>query len=740
MRKLLTFFLSLCMACSLCLAFVACDDPSESSSPDEVTATEIENGGFETGDLSGWVIGTGGAFQDFGVFGNGMVDGQSVDHVGSYYFNGLEAGLQSFTGTLKSSVFKVSGVGHIAFLLGAMKDKTKSYVSVHLASDDSEIARQSNIAYDGAFITVQMMRYTLDLSAYKGQNVYIQINDMDKGDDHAYVLCDDFITCIDSMDVVDAYKAEYTKKYDELVPEVVEEDPTKTDIVNGGFETGDLSGWTILSGTTYRQNSVVPSTRLFWTDKEYYAEGDFFLNGYENGEDPKGAIRSTKFTLAGDGWISFLIGGSASPVSYVAICDENGNELKKVSSNTSFKDPEFALSLRREYVDMSAHIGKVIYIKVVDGKVGGPFGSISVDDFKVSLTQAQVQQIMSEQYKKMMELPNDSVGRYVKNWYINYNYPFELAILRFTKTLSAKAIFQSESYNLNALISENVTASVGSSVEGIEYGVKEVRYGSSVATEGFDSFDMTKLGNYTVTYYAKTAIDTVEAKCIVNVAKTGTILNGGFETGDLDGWTIIENENAFTPGSAIKESTYDTQDEGKAPYNNGGVYHFDGREAQRDLSEASGFVIRSTAFILGGSGHISFKLGGRTAAVYVYTADGTRIARYINTEFNDQGHPLIEQGARLATMTTYLADLSAYLGQELYLEIVDEPGGNWGNAWFDDIVVYYETAPVLADMYDTVYIYRSLAEGGSGKWHLSSTPEEFKLAWKEAVNVPEFIE
>lgn len=121
-------------------------------------------------------------------------------------------------------------------------------------------------------------------------------------------------------------------------------------------------------------------------------------------------------------------------------------------------------------------------------------------------------------------------------------------------------------------------------------------------------------------------------------------------------------------------------------------------------------------------------MGGNAAAVKVYKADGTQIAYYKNTAFADIGYPNLDAGCRLATMTTFVADLSGYLGEELYIELRDEGGAPWGEAFFDDIVTYYETAPDYANQYDTVQFY----EGGyaDGKEAIN-----YDIKWVLAVNV-----
>ena len=116
-------------------------------------------------------------------------------------------------------------------------------------------------------------------------------------------------------------------------------------------------------------------------------------------------------------------------------------------------------------------------------------------------------------------------------------------------------------------------------------------------------------------------------------------------------------------------------------------------------------------------------MGGNAAVVKVFKADGTQIAQYSNTEFADKEFPHVEKGGRWATMTTFVADLHEYIGQELYIELHDTKESDWGIATFDDIVTYYATAPVVADCYDDVTIY---CEDPAGT--------NYEMPWVEAVN------
>ena len=109
----------------------------------------------------------------------------------------------------------------------------------------------------------------------------------------------------------------------------------------------------------------------------------------------------------------------------------------------------------------------------------------------------------------------------------------------------------------------------------------------------------------------------------------------------------------------------------------------------------------------------------------MYKADGTKIASYANTKFNDVNFPKLDKDCRTATMTTFVADLSGYLGQELYIELCDEGSDNWGLAFFDEIITYYASAPSVATSYDTITLSSSTSSTGA---------KQYNIAWETAVN------
>lgn len=666
--------------------------------PKEEVKLEIENGDFEAGQTETWKGWTrkNAAFSQLGIVNDATSNGVDVEKTGEYWFSGLAGGTQRMTGELISNEFKLTGLGYITFKMGAAKNDTIS-VNFYVVGNSEPVKTVRNTDFNEPYITVQLIRKIVDLREYLNKVMYIKVIDDDDTDDYGYVNLDDFVIIKDETQL-QVHQAEREDQLSRLSEPEFEEDPTLTTIVNGGFETGDLTGWKIMSGSAFSNLAVVPTSQKYWETAMVYGWGEYYLDGNNNGEIPEsyiGKMRSTKFTLAGDGYISFMIGGSPN-LCYVAINDgETGEELIKVYNET-FNDPKLPLTLRRVYVDASEHLGKVLYISVVDEKASGGFAFITVDDFRVSLTEEDVLSLMIEQYNSIMSETYDSpYGNLaaIQNYYREYDYPFELPVLVFNSLISNKVLPASDSFDITQYLSE-ARASFGTETATIA--IKSVVFGETEITTGFNEFDLSAEGTYEVFYTATYNEEVIEESFLIQISSAVNVANGDFELGDLTGWEVISG-NIDTTSAVIGASTFWGE---KIPYNQGGEYHFDGWAATS--VESDGYALKSSEFTLSGVGWISFKMGGKAAYVKVYLVENNElVGYYTNTKFADVNFPYVGQGSRLATMTNFFADLSIYLGKKMYVVIGDDANTEgWAVAFFDDIIAYYETVPVLT--YDVV--------------------------------------
>ena len=686
----------------------ACSGNSGADKPAEATvADDIVNGDFEdvaSGQWVGWTR-KDAAFNFRGVTDAEKISGAPIEKSGTYFFAGTVGGNPAMRGTLTSDPFKLGGNGFITFKMGGGKDTEKCYVEFFEQGNDKAIAHVTNDDCDGVYITDHLMTKVVDLSAYIGKTIYIVVTDNDDGNDCSWLNLDAFKVCKDAAEV-DAAKAEHDRQFADYGPRPFEEDETSNAIVNGGFETGDLTGWLLLDGTALTRAAIVPTSQYYWTDRMVYGEGEYYLDGSNNGaiqESLTGAIRSTKFTLGGDGFITFMM-GSGNGGSYVALCDGNTDEELIKQENTYFSDPALALTLLRFYMDASEYIGRVCYLKVVDANDGsnGGFAFINVDDFRVSLTKDEVAALEVEQMEKIQNETYTSASyddlTSLRNYYTNYPYPVPLQSLTMT-AYAENQVVDCGTVDLTAYVAD-AKAAFGS--EDVPVAITKVEFEGNETTEGFDAFDMSAPGFYNVFYGAEKDGKTVEAKItVVAMADHNEIANGGFESGNLAGWTILTDAWQKVEGQypgVISAETY----WGEAlPYNQAGEFHLDGWNT--GIGEPDPWAIRSTNFTLSGSGFISVRMGAAAAAVKVFKADGTLIGYYKQNRFADQNFPSLAQGGHWADMGTYVMDLSAYIGEELYIELHDEViEGGWAHAFFDEIVTFYEEAPDYANNFETV--------------------------------------
>ena len=159
--------------------------------------------------------------------------------------------------------------------------------------------------------------------------------------------------------------------------------------------------------------------------------------------------------------------------------------------------------------------------------------------------------------------------------------------------------------------------------------------------------------------------------------KAYKIINGDLESGDLTGWE--QEGNAFSLlGISDQSLTTDGQNNNKS-----GKYYF------AKYNEEKIGVLTSSSFKIGGSGFITFKLGGAmneglTYLSVIEKSNGIELYRFANSSFERDKSEVLNE---------YKANLSNHKGKEVQIKLVDNSTQNYGYICFDDIITYYENEP-----------------------------------------------
>ena len=338
---------------------------------------QVENGGFETGDTTGWTI----EGQEIGVVTGayGWWD-QNLPYnkKGTYLFSGIAH--EGAKGTLTSSAFTVGGSGYITFMLGGGRNPLECYISVIDAESGEEVARYANSLFSDRGTGIinhgsnlaNMVMYKADLSAFMGRKLKIRIVDNAK-ENWGLITADSFVTYYSEAAAVPA-KANLAK---DILTVLGKNDPHQ--VLNGNFETGDLTGWTLDGKMGY-----VSIQDIFWKNinKPYNKDTRFLFTGIEDikgsMEAAKGTLTSESFTIGGCGFITFKLGGGYNEECYIEIVNaKTGNAIAKYHNDEDRSNEGRMFQFK---ADLSKFMGSEVYIRVVDNATED-WGCLAVDDF-----------------------------------------------------------------------------------------------------------------------------------------------------------------------------------------------------------------------------------------------------------------------------------------------------------------------------------------------------------------------
>ena len=472
-----------------------------------------------------------------------------------------------------------------------------------------------------------------------------------------------------------------------LVPTGIHAEEADAKIVNGDFETGDLTGWTLMDGSPAADNQVgvISSASTYWGARNFYKQGTWFLSGAER-EGDAGTIRSSTFTLGGEGYIAFLIGSAAEEgkgcVRLYQVNDDGDDLLVKTYINKNWADPATGNTLLRIYDRLEDYIGSKLYFVIENGSTPG-FSFINADDFRTSLTLAEVKALYAEDAGRIKGL-SDEYADHIRGLYKNvvfYDTDTQVGLGEAVREAAVISSLKEEDTIAPGTVI-NLTDTINKAIK-VEDGfgfaadytldITAVMYGSENLKDQADSLKLEE-GTYEVTFtvsYVSEGNEKTDTLTYVIKAEalpvTKDVYNGDFETGDLSGWTLMDGNPAAsnTVGVVSDEETY---------WGNGQKFYKQGTYFLRgDSFESTSGKIRSNPFILEGDGYISFMIGAAAkeskGCIRVYAVnDGedTLVRTYTNGHWNDP-----KTGLTLIRVFDQLD--SQYMGKELYFVIENGP-------------------------------------------------------------------
>ena len=554
---------------------------------------EIANGDFELGSLAGWTVVSGDAFSNEGVNTESVWWNENITYSrdGDYHYGKY---MPSATGVLRSSEFVLGGSGYISYKLGGCEDNGRTYLRFMVKQGDEaiEVARYSNFKFwnyqfpyvQNGMRLLNMVQYYADFSAYLGETMYIEVVDTNTSSNE--------LGCI-VLDSVKTYWEEkplwidsesFLVKYE---PDIMIE--SENQIINGGFETGDLTGWTAEGD---KIGSVTNASGWWNENLPYNKKGTYLFSGISD-EAGRGTLTSSAFTVGGSGYITFLMGGGGNPLEcYISIIDAETEEEVARFANRLFNDKGIGIinngsnlaNMVLYKADLSEFMGRSLKIRVVDNATSG-WGLITVDSFVTYYKEAS-----------------------------------------------------------------NVPAKANEAVD-----IKPQPLPDTVLGEN-DPYQ---------------------------------VLNGDFETGDLEGWTLTKTSGSTEMGYVSGQDVF--WKNADKSYNKDGRFLFTGIEDVMGSMEGAHGVLTSSDFTVGGCGFITFKLGGGyNPECYIEIVDAetdVAIAKYHNdNESHNEGR-----------MFQFKADLTEFMGRNVYIRVVDNASADWGCLAVDSFITHYESIEQLPE-------------------------------------------
>jgi putative membrane-bound dehydrogenase-like protein len=197
-----------------------------------------------------------------------------------------------------------------------------------------------------------------------------------------------------------------------LFPDVLAAGPAAIKPVTDGralnldFEDGTLKDWKAEGGAFAKQPVKGDTVAKRRGDMKSNHAGEYWIGTYEiAGDDPTGTLTSVPFKVTHP-FATFLIGGGSTELNRVELVR---SDTGKVFFKVSGFDTE---NMRPVVVDLQPHLGKEIFIRVIDHQIGG-WGHINFDDFKFYAAKpALANAVTPAELARQAEVPPADVVKY----------------------------------------------------------------------------------------------------------------------------------------------------------------------------------------------------------------------------------------------------------------------------------------------------------------------------------------
>ncbi len=174
--------------------------------------------------------------------------------------------------------------------------------------------------------------------------------------------------------------------------------------LNLDFETGDLRDWKA-EGDAFEGQPVRGDTvHARRSDMASGHTGNFWVGTYEpKGDKVQGVLSSEPFKVT-QPWASFLVGGGSRPETCVELVDLATMKPFLTVSGTDRED------MRPVIVDLTQHLGKEIFLNLVDHRTDG-WGHLNFDDFRLHAVRPKLPgAVTAEELRKKQPPPTDTVA------------------------------------------------------------------------------------------------------------------------------------------------------------------------------------------------------------------------------------------------------------------------------------------------------------------------------------------